>query len=89
MFSGSISSGGAGMRAVFTAQNWQPLVQVSPGRAPQDRTVAKEVMRDQTATERSSRLYADDKTMYQLPTKPQEVYKDASILPRWPIKSEG
>lgn len=30
VFSGSMSSGGGGVRAVFTAQNRQPLVQVSP-----------------------------------------------------------
>ncbi len=30
VFSGSASSGGAGVRAVLTAQNWQPRVHVSP-----------------------------------------------------------
>ena len=30
VFSGSMSSGGGGVCAVFTAQNRQPLVQVSP-----------------------------------------------------------
>ena len=30
VFSGSISSGGAGILAVLTAQNWQPRVHVSP-----------------------------------------------------------
>lgn len=30
VFSGSIGSGGEGFRLVFTAQNLQPLVQVSP-----------------------------------------------------------
>ena len=30
VFSGSMSSGGGGVRDVFTAQNLQPLVQVSP-----------------------------------------------------------
>ena len=32
VFSGSISSGGAGILAVLTAQNWQPRVHVSPAR---------------------------------------------------------
>ena len=41
VFSGSSSSGGAGVRAVLTAQNWQPLVQVSPGR-----TTAQVVLRE-------------------------------------------
>jgi hypothetical protein len=30
VFTGSISSGGAGAWLVLTAQNWQPRVQVSP-----------------------------------------------------------
>ena len=32
VFSGSSSSGGAGILAVLTAQNWQPRVHVSPAR---------------------------------------------------------
>lgn len=32
VFSGSMSSGGAGILAVLTAQNWQPRVHVSPAR---------------------------------------------------------
>lgn len=37
VFSGSSSSGGAGVRAVLMAQNWHPRVHVSPAKpAPQN-----------------------------------------------------
>lgn len=35
VFSGSSSSAGAGVRAVLTAQNWQPRVHVSPALSDQ------------------------------------------------------